>query len=221
MQSFTIASVLALAATATAQTVGFHAINLPGLNEQVPACTTYNIVWTPAASAQFAGPVVFRLIGGPTQNTQVDIGGDIGPVDGAAGSFMWNVPCDEGDKNFYGLKIILDSNRDIFQFSTPFDIVSVPTTSSTTSDDTYSTAMSNTTMTSMTSSASASSMSTSSNATFTTSQPSPSTTITSTTVVDPTTSDPATTTTALPAGANRAVAGSFAAVAVAAAFFAL
>ena len=75
MFSFAVTG-LAFAAVVSAQTAGYHAINLPGMQEVVPACAPYTIVWTP--SDQFSGDVTFQLIGGATQLTLVPIGGMFG-----------------------------------------------------------------------------------------------------------------------------------------------
>ncbi|KAJ2898816.1 hypothetical protein MKZ38_003636 [Zalerion maritima] len=121
MRSYII--VAGMAAAVAAQTTGFHAINLPGNLEDVPACSTYTIVWTPSTDATMAGEVSFGLIGGETQATLQPIGGSFGSIDGSVGSFDWDVPCDEGDKAIYGLTITLVSDPNIFQFSMPFHII--------------------------------------------------------------------------------------------------
>ena len=71
MLSFAIVSA-AFAVAVSAQTPGYHAINLPGMQEVVPACAPYTIVWTP--SGDYSGAVTFQLIGGATQSTLVPIG---------------------------------------------------------------------------------------------------------------------------------------------------
>lgn len=119
MLSFAVAS-MAFAAVVSAQTVGYHAINLPGMQEVVPACAPYTIVWTP--SGQYSGDVTFQLIGGATPATLVPIGAMFGNVAGSAGSYTWDVPCDAGTEAVYGLKIHQVSDTTIFQYSMPFQI---------------------------------------------------------------------------------------------------
>jgi hypothetical protein len=61
---FSVSAVLAFAATALAvdPTVGFNAITKPTEGEQVPAGSTYQIVWSPSAANP--GPVTIGLLGG-------------------------------------------------------------------------------------------------------------------------------------------------------------
>lgn len=59
---FTLATVLALANVAFAQVAGFHAISRPEEGEQVPAGSTYEIVWQP--NAEYPGTITIGLLGG-------------------------------------------------------------------------------------------------------------------------------------------------------------
>jgi len=240
MRSFI--AVVGMAAAVAAQTPGFHAINLPGMFEDVPACSTYMIKWTPSTDAAFAGPVTFGLIGGATQQTLVPIGSNFGSALGSVGEYAWSVPCDAGTDAIYGLKIFLASNLNTFQYSMPFHIVAnggtTTSASASASEPASSTAKTttphaitghdsyNSTMTTMTTMASPVPTNPT-NGTITTHKPSgASVTVTSfTTEAGNTgagsTGTGAAATTAATAGASRALSSSFAILAVAAAFFSL
>lgn len=64
---FSIATVLAFAASALAQTTGFDAITKPIKDEAVPAGSTYEIVWSPDAT--HPGTIKIGLLGGASQGT--------------------------------------------------------------------------------------------------------------------------------------------------------
>jgi hypothetical protein len=239
-----------MAAAVAAQTSGFHAINLPAMYEDVPACSTYTVKWTPSTNAAYDGPVTFGLIGGATQQTLVPIGSNFGSVVGSVGQYAWNVPCDAGADAIYGLKIFLASDLNTFQYSMPFHIVAnggsatsksagsatsksagSATTETSACEETPETTTCeetptghdsyNSTMTTMTTMASPVTTSPT-NGTNTTHKPSgASATVTSFTTEAGSTGTGAATTTPATAGASRALSGSFAILAVAAAFFSL
>lgn len=116
---FSVAYLLALASAALAQTAGFDVISKPADAETVPAGQAYTITW--AASTQYSGTVSVILLGGATQST-LQILGTLGTADNAAGTFAWSVASDLGDLATYGIKIALDSDPTIFQYSFPFKI---------------------------------------------------------------------------------------------------
>lgn len=69
---FSVATILAFAATAFAQTADFDPIYAPKANEIIPAGSTYTITWK--APAKYSeGTVKIELIGGATQGTQVPL----------------------------------------------------------------------------------------------------------------------------------------------------
>ncbi|KAF2404601.1 hypothetical protein EJ06DRAFT_212469 [Trichodelitschia bisporula] len=88
----------------------------PGLQEAVPAGTTYTITWTPTTP----GTVTILLLRGPAENIK-----PLGPlVEGYAnsGTFSWAVSSSlEADVTHYGLQIINDADG-TYQFSTQFGI---------------------------------------------------------------------------------------------------
>lgn len=228
MLSFAIVSA-AFAVAVSAQTAGYHAINRPGMQEVVPACAPYTIVWTP--SSDYSGAVTFQLIGGATQGTLVPIGDMFGNVLASERSYVWDVPCDAGSEPIYGLRIHQVSNLSIFQFSTPFQIMADGTTDSATSTISSTSAPATSldpspTDTNTTSSATdvTSEFSTTSamNATVTTPTPSnPITTLTSMTTADETPTTTPDDNTVSAASTYRMTTGSFAVLAAAAAFLAL
>lgn len=66
---FSIATVLAFASAALAQTAGFDVLSKPSDQEKIPAGKQYEIVWAP--SAEFSGKTVsLVLIGGASQPKQ-------------------------------------------------------------------------------------------------------------------------------------------------------
>lgn len=69
---FSVATILAFAATAFAQTADFDPIYTPKDGETIPAGSTYTITWK--APAKYSeGTVKIGLIGGATQGTQVPL----------------------------------------------------------------------------------------------------------------------------------------------------
>jgi hypothetical protein len=66
---FSIAATLAFATSVVAQTAGFNVMTKPTQGEEVPAGSTYEIVWQ--HGAEHPGPVTIELIGGPTQPEQI------------------------------------------------------------------------------------------------------------------------------------------------------
>lgn len=117
---FTIAAALAFATTAFAQTAGFDAMTTPAQNENVPAGETYTIVWQQGTYT--TGTVTLSLLGGETAATLVDLGSFASGVDNAAGSYTWAVDSSLGSAATYGIKITLDSDSSVFQYSFPFHI---------------------------------------------------------------------------------------------------
>jgi hypothetical protein len=118
---FSIAAVLAFATTGLCQVAGFNVITKPVSGEQVPAGSTYEIVWQP--SADQPGDITIGLLGGASPST-LDIVATIATgVDSSAGSYSWEVSTGLGDLATYGIKITLESDKDVFQYGFPFQIV--------------------------------------------------------------------------------------------------
>lgn len=129
---FSVAAVLAFAATAFAQTADFDPIFTPASGEVVPAGQTFKITWQ--APAKYAGQKIsISLIGGATQATQVPLQDIASGVDNSAESYEWTVDASLGAEAFYGLVFKLDSDPNVFQYSNPFKIdgSAVPVSSST------------------------------------------------------------------------------------------
>lgn len=121
---FSIASVLALATAAFAQrepTPGFNVITKPTEGEQVSAGSTYEIVWQPDST--HPGDITIGLLGGSAPNTLAVIDTIATGVDATTGSYSWEVPVTLGDLATYGIMITLESDKDIFQYGFPFEIV--------------------------------------------------------------------------------------------------
>lgn len=117
---FSVASLLAFASAALAQTVGFDVVTKPTQNEAVPAGKTYTIEWDP--SAQFKGTVTLTLLGGSTPKTLEVLSVIKSGVASSAGKFDWAVPATLGSLATYGIEITLDSDPTTLQFSFPFKI---------------------------------------------------------------------------------------------------
>ncbi|PSR97506.1 Ser-Thr-rich glycosyl-phosphatidyl-inositol-anchored membrane family-domain-containing protein [Coniella lustricola] len=120
--AFSAAAVLAFIGCAFAQaTEGFDAITSPTNQEVLNAGNTYSITWDPTSS--YNGQTVsIILLEGATQGTLV-----LGPtiaagIDSAVGNFSWTVDSSVVGSALYGLKLQLDSNTSIFQYSFPFQI---------------------------------------------------------------------------------------------------
>ncbi|KXX77438.1 hypothetical protein MMYC01_205023 [Madurella mycetomatis] len=116
----TLATVLALANAAFAQVAGFHAISKPESGEQVPAGSTYEIVWQP--NAEYPGTVAIDLLGGSSPATLSVVDAIADGVDGSIGSYSWSVDESHGEHNTYGIMITLEDDVSVFQYGFPFQI---------------------------------------------------------------------------------------------------
>lgn len=118
---FSIAAVLAFAASTLAQTADFDPIYSPKQDETIAAGSTYTITWD--APAKYAdGTISISLIGGPTQPTQQQIANIASGVKNSAKTYTWTVDAALGTEKVYGLVFKLESNPKIFQYSNPFHI---------------------------------------------------------------------------------------------------
>ncbi|EFY90827.1 hypothetical protein J3459_004036 [Metarhizium acridum] len=119
---FSVAAVLAFAATAFAQAADFDPIYTPKSGETIVAGSPYTITWD-APAKYLDGTVKIELIGGATQNTQVKLADIASGVKNSAKTYTWTVGASLGDKAVYGLVFRLESQPDtIFQYSNPFHI---------------------------------------------------------------------------------------------------
>ncbi|KAK2591133.1 hypothetical protein QQS21_011171 [Conoideocrella luteorostrata] len=120
---FSVAAVLAFAATALAQepTHDFDPVSKPAMNEVITAGKTFTITWD--AIAKYAdGTISIELIGGATQPTQQHVDNIASGIKNKDNSYTWNVGANLGDKKVYGLVLRLESDPKIFQYSNPFQI---------------------------------------------------------------------------------------------------
>jgi hypothetical protein len=117
---FSITAVFAFATAVMAQTEGFNVITKPVKGEQVPAGSTYEIVWQP--SAAHPGEITIGLLGGASPQTLSVVDTIATAVDGEAGTYSWSVPSTLGDLETYGIMITLESDESVFQYGFPFQI---------------------------------------------------------------------------------------------------
>lgn len=118
---FPAAALLALVSAVFAQTEGFDVVSKPGEGEKVPAGETYEIVWAPDAKYGDK-PVDIILIGGPSQPKQQVLDTLAKDIPSNAGSYTWEVDGSLGEEKVYGIKIQLQEDPEIFQYSFPFAI---------------------------------------------------------------------------------------------------
>lgn len=128
--SFLSAAFLAFASSVVAQTAGFDAITAPTQDQNIPAGSTFDIVWQPG---NVTGTITLTLLQGATASTL-----EAGPVvaaniDNTLGTCKWNVPASSTFAT-YGFKLTLDANTTEFQYSFPFHITGGTTTSITNSN---------------------------------------------------------------------------------------
>lgn len=129
---FTVSAVLAMAASAFAQTADFDPIYTPESNAVIEAGSTFEVTW--AAPAKYAdGTVSIHLIGGATQNTQVPLLDIATGVPNSANKYSWTVGADLGEAAVYGLVFKYESDPSIFQYSNPFHIKAAASKPSSTS----------------------------------------------------------------------------------------
>lgn len=62
------ATILLLATAVLAQPLDFNVINKPLRNDNIPAGSTYQILWEPSP-ATYPGPITLSLVGGETQTS--------------------------------------------------------------------------------------------------------------------------------------------------------
>jgi len=139
-----IKAVLALAtfvvAHGTEPDEHFDSIFKPSADESVPAGKTYTVQWTPPHDDALNGPVSIILYGGSSAAsllTVKTVASELSPgtlfprpyadmvqagVDNKAGKYEWHVDSTLGDKARYGLKIVLESDDDHWQWSPGFRI---------------------------------------------------------------------------------------------------
>ncbi|KAK4229087.1 Ser-Thr-rich glycosyl-phosphatidyl-inositol-anchored membrane family-domain-containing protein [Podospora fimiseda] len=120
---FHIASVLALATTVLAQweaTDGFNVFKTPAVDEKVPAGKPYSVEWT--YNSKFPGSISVELFGGNSPSTLQSLGVLATGVAATSEAYTWAVDATLGSHPRYGIKLILESDPLIFQWSNSFTI---------------------------------------------------------------------------------------------------
>ncbi|KAG0650663.1 hypothetical protein D0Z07_2535 [Hyphodiscus hymeniophilus] len=121
--SFISAAFVALISSVSAQTAGFDAISAPTQDQNIPAGSSFDIIWEPNG---VTGTITIKLLQGATPSTL-----QVGPVvaasiDNTAGKYTYAVPSVSSFAT-YGFEIVLDSTASeaspTFQYSNPFHIV--------------------------------------------------------------------------------------------------
>jgi hypothetical protein len=114
-------AILAMAASVFAQTADFDPIFTPADGQVVEAGSTLDITWE--APAKYADAIVtISLIGGPAQKQQVPLMDLASGIPNSALTYTWTVDASLGAEAVYGIKIALESDPSVFQFSMPFTI---------------------------------------------------------------------------------------------------
>ncbi|PHH67209.1 hypothetical protein CDD81_2978 [Ophiocordyceps australis] len=126
--NLSLTALVAMATSALAQTADFDPIYTPTTNQEIEANTTFTITWKAPPKYQNE-KVSIHLIGGETQNKQVPLSDIDLNVDNSANSYAWKVDASLGSANVYGLVIKLKRNPEVFQYSMPFKIKGLASTS--------------------------------------------------------------------------------------------
>ncbi|CAK7266703.1 hypothetical protein SEPCBS119000_002166 [Sporothrix epigloea] len=127
---FSAANLLAFASAVLAQTANFDVVNQPTKNSVVPAGKTFTIVWSPSAKYN-EDTITLALLGGPTPQTLQEVSVIKSGLDSGAGKYEWAVAPALGADATYGIRITLDSDPSIMEYSFPFTISSKSTGSAT------------------------------------------------------------------------------------------
>ncbi|KAK7745461.1 hypothetical protein SLS53_002959 [Cytospora paraplurivora] len=111
---------MALIGRAFTQTDGFDAIINPTEDEVLDAGSTYQITWD--YNDQYPGPISISLLQGASSSTLEVAETLANGIDSSIGSYSWTVGSELGDAATYAIKISLNSDPNIFQYSFPFEI---------------------------------------------------------------------------------------------------
>ncbi|ROW10875.1 hypothetical protein VPNG_05289 [Cytospora leucostoma] len=118
-----VAACMALIGRAFTQTDGFDAIINPTEDEVLDAGSTYQITWD--YNDQYPGPISISLLQGASSST-LEVAETLATradgIDSSIGSYSWTVGSELGDAATYAIKISLNSDPNIFQYSFPFEI---------------------------------------------------------------------------------------------------
>lgn len=126
---YSVATLLAFAATALAQTAGFDVLTEPTKGESVPAGETFTIEWE-STSKYASETVTLSLLGGSSPSTLQVLGTIASGVKSSAGKYDWAVNSTLGSDATYGIQLTLDSDKETFQYSFPFVIAASSSSSS-------------------------------------------------------------------------------------------
>jgi hypothetical protein len=121
--SMSIAAFVAMASSVLAQetTPDFDSVYTPENNEVVHAGQVFDITWS--APEKYADQTVsIELIGGATQGSQQVLQTIAAGIPNTDEQYQWTVDATLGAHAVYGLKVILDSDPSVFQYSMPFQI---------------------------------------------------------------------------------------------------
>ncbi|ETS78583.1 hypothetical protein PFICI_10645 [Pestalotiopsis fici W106-1] len=102
-----------------AQTPGFDPMSKPTNWQDVTAGENFQIVWDPTS---YKGTITLELLGGGSPATLWILGNIAQGVDNQQGQYNWAVPTNLGQLETYGIRILLESNPSILQYSFPFHV---------------------------------------------------------------------------------------------------
>jgi hypothetical protein len=123
--TMSVAALVAMASSVLAQTADFDPVYTPDNNQVIPAGQVFEITWS--APEKYAEETVsIQLIGGATQDSQQVLSDLVSGIPNTDESYQWTVDASLGAHAVYGLKVILDSDPSVFQFSMPFQIEGEP-----------------------------------------------------------------------------------------------
>ncbi|KAF3014973.1 hypothetical protein E8E14_004260 [Neopestalotiopsis sp. 37M] len=101
------------------KTPGFDPMSKPTNWQDVYAGETFQIVWDPTS---YKGTITLELLGGGSPATLWILGNIAQGVDNQQGQYNWVVPANLGQLDTYGIRILLESNPSILQYSFPFHV---------------------------------------------------------------------------------------------------
>ncbi|RDA85617.1 hypothetical protein CP532_3550 [Ophiocordyceps camponoti-leonardi (nom. inval.)] len=118
-------SLAALVASALAQTASFNPIYTPGRDQVVSAGSDFSITWTAPTHNGPEDKVNIELLAGLDQNSMTQISTIATGIVNNVGKYSWKVDSGLGKDPkhaYYGIRMRLVSNPDIFQYSPRFKI---------------------------------------------------------------------------------------------------
>ncbi|RDL36732.1 uncharacterized protein BP5553_06084 [Venustampulla echinocandica] len=128
--SATIVALAALASSVVAQTAGFDVMTSPTQDQEIPAGSSFDIVWTPGS---VEGTISITLMQGEAPKLLL-LGETVASgIKNSLGKFKWTVPSTSAFKT-YGFQLTLDSDPTTFQRSFPFHITGGSSSSSSAND---------------------------------------------------------------------------------------